>query len=182
MSFFKLGKKKEKEFSEFFKNVGFSDKESDMIEHWDVEIKLKTDVKSLKRIKRSDVEPNEFYHYVELKNVKGELGWLYGEADLFAFETNEYWVLVDKNDLQDFIAKKTVKSFVKNPDESLHCLYRREGRKDVITMVKTLDLMKIAIYVFDKSETKKINHQIGDSIYPEIRIKKRLEKILEKKS
>lgn len=180
MSFLYKGKIKEKEFAKLFTNVKFSNKETDIKEHWDVKIEIKYDVKSLKKIKRSDIEPNEFYHYIEIKNVHGELGWLYGQSDFFAFETKEFWVIVKKEDLQEFIKQKVVKQYVDNPDQSLYCLYKRNGRKDVITMVKTFDLMRLATQIIDKIEEDKIKHEIGDSIDESVRLSTRVKKIFDK--
>lgn len=177
MSFLTKGKEKERLFSKLFLNTNFSDKNADINEHWDLKVEFKIDVKSLKKIRRSDSETNEFYHFIELKNVNGKLGWLYGEADLFAFETNEYWILVSKEDLQSYISQKTAKVYVNNSDECLHCLYRREGRKDEITMVKTIDLMRISTQIIEK-KVDKIQHVIGESIDVEKRINSRVASVL----
>jgi len=164
MNFLSEGKKKEVSFSKLFKNTTFSGKEVDIKEHWDLSISFKIDVKGLKKISRSDNSTNEHYHFVELKNVQGNLGWLYGEADYFAFETDEYWVVVKKEDLQNLVKDKVSKTIVNSTDKSLYCLYSRQGRKDIITMVKTLDLVLIATQTIPKEEDKKY-HTIGNSIY-----------------
>lgn len=177
MSFLTKGKEKEKLFATLFENTNFSDKNADINEHWDLKVEFKVDVKSLKKIRRSDSETNEFYHYIELKNVNGKLGWLYGEADFFAFETNNYWILVGKEDLQTYIGQNTAKVYVTNPDECLYCLYRREGRKDEITMVKTIDLMYISVQIIEK-KIDKIVHVIGESIDIEKRNKARVVSVL----
>lgn len=177
MNFLNEGKKKEAAFSKMFKTAISSDKNQDISEHWDVKVELKFDIKSLKKISRNDYETNEFYHFVELKNVHGKLGWLYGEADFFAFETNKYWVIVAKEDLQSFVAQNVTKKKVNNVDECLYCLYTRNKRKDVITMVKTIDLMVIASQVIVKTDDI-IEHEIGDSVLSEKRLKKRLSKII----
>lgn len=163
-------------FASMFNNIVASTEEEDIKEHWDVKLEIKVDVKSLKRINRVDIETNEFYHFIELKNVHGKLGWLYGNADYFAFETNQYWVIVNKEVLQRFIAMKVAKKKVTSVDESLYCLYTRDKRKDVITMVKTIDLMVLATEILEKTKDI-IHHKIGDSIKPEKRLKKKLENL-----
>jgi len=148
---FIIGKLKEDEFSTLFTNVTPSTKEEDMYEHWDLNIGVKIDVKSLKKESRSDLFHNENFHWVELKNVLGKLSWLYGNADFFAFETEEYWVIVDKIVLQNFIDNKTKGKeigLIKDPYE----LYRREGRKDIIVKVKTIDLIYLATKLIKKNE------------------------------
>ena len=109
---------------------------------------VKYDVKMLKR-KNRGAEQDENIHWVELKNVNGEQGWLYGQADFFAFELEDYWVIVSRKELQGFIEKKCVeKTWSRTP--RLYSLYQRDGRKDVITLVKSIDLMYISTSIKNK--------------------------------
>lgn len=151
IAFLSKGKEKEKEFMSLFLNAAESTKEEDIHGHIDLKVYASVDVKSMKKLSRDDDSPNENFHWIEIKNVQDKPGWLYGEADYFAFETIDYWVIVDKQDLQDLIKKKVTKEFVSDKKNSLYKLYRRDGRKDIITLVKTLDLMKIATKTFDKN-------------------------------
>lgn len=122
----------------------------DINEHWDLKLEVKFDVKSIKKIKRYDDSTNENYHYVELLNVNGKRGWLYGDADMFAFETENYYILVEKIILQNFISEKCkLKEICETP--TLYKLYTRKGRKDIITLVKTIDLMRYAEVILDKT-------------------------------
>lgn len=154
---FKQGTKIEHQFAKLMISNGFLIKKStenqDMKDHYDLiltkdNIEYLVDVKAMKRLRRSDTFPNENIHYVELKNVLGQLGWLYGKATHIAFELNDYFVMVDISDLQALIARKVKKVLVSQP--TLYELYQREGRNDVITLVKTIDLMAIAYKVFHK--------------------------------
>lgn len=137
------------EFAKLFGDVISSTNKEDKKEHWDILVQYKIDVKGLKKIRRSDAESNENIHWVEIKNVEGLSGWLYGEADYFAFETFDYFIIVEKNKLQKLIAEKTTKTYTENP--TLYFLYKRESRKDVLTLVKTIDL----IYISDEIICKK---------------------------
>jgi hypothetical protein len=127
--------------------------EQDMNERWDFQVNLKFDVKGLKKIRRSDTKTDENFHYIELKNVNGKNGWLYGEATHFSFETNDYWVIIEKNKLQNFIKQKC-KDKIKCAVPTLYQLYTRKNRKDVIVLVKTIDLMAIADFIISKGEKK----------------------------
>lgn len=140
------GKKLEDKFSEYFKNVEPASSEQDMKEHWDIKVFANIDVKGIKRIDRnSDFDEN--FHWVEIKNVLGHNGWVYAEnVDYFAFETFDYFILVEKEKLQELIKEKVKKEYVKTPREALYKLYRRKDRKDLISLVKTIDL----IYICDK--------------------------------
>lgn len=131
--------------------VNFSTKEQDIHEHWDVSLTMQIDVKAMKKKHRSDATTNENIHYVELKNVLGNPGWLYGEAHYFAFEIEEYWILVDKIRLQEFIKVKCAsKEWSDIPN--FYKLTQRKTRQDIITLVKTIDLMFICDKIIKKDE------------------------------
>lgn len=145
---FKIGKRKEFEFSKFFKKVIEATEDQDIHEHWDFCVKY--DVKMIKRKKRHE-EHDENIHWVEIKNVNGNRGWLYGDSDYFSFEIIDYWIVVKKEDLIEFISEKCASKEWSNKP-SLYKLYQRNGRKDIITMVKTIDLMYISSYVLKKND------------------------------
>ncbi|MCK9541940.1 MAG: hypothetical protein M0R03_07920 [Novosphingobium sp.] len=83
-----------------------SSTKEDINEHWDVGVKLTFDVKGLRKVNRKDNTTDENIHWVELKNTMGNKGWLYGDATHFAFETDDYWIVVEKFKLQEFIKNK----------------------------------------------------------------------------
>lgn len=150
MGFLKKGKKTEEEFSKLFKNFKTSTKHEDINEHWDLEINHKIDVKGLKKIKRSDSFVNENFHWIEIRGVKDD-GWLYGgKADFFAFETIDYWIIVDIESLKKLIKLKTQKIYVTNQEDALYKLYSRRGRNDILTLVKTIDLIYISTSLIKK--------------------------------
>ena len=144
---FKIGKANEIKFIYYCDDIiRIATVEEDMREHWDCEIiidnrKMKVDVKGLKRENKNDSTLNEKTHWVELKNVNGRDGWLYGKADSFAFEMYNYWLVVDRIELIKLINEKIVREYKKG--EFYH-LYQRQNRKDEITLVPTSDLEKIA--------------------------------------
>ena len=153
-------KEQEIEFANLISDWGevcFSTRNQDMKEHWDVKLvtKLKTllfDVKAMKKINREDNEPNENIHYIELKNVQGKPGWLYGKADCFAFEMKDQYIVVDKEPLQEFITNKC-KDKITCIRPELYKLYRRDGRKDLMVLVETSELIKITRRIVLKDKT-----------------------------
>jgi hypothetical protein len=148
--FLKEGKEKEVMFADLFSSYSLSDKKTDIIEHYDLTIgNTRIDVKGLKKVNRWDNEVNENIHWVEIKGITGHLGWLYGEADYFAFETFDYWILVSKIKLQELIKTRTIKEWVK--EKELYKLYQRPNKQDVITLVKTIDLCSIAESIINKT-------------------------------
>jgi hypothetical protein len=140
------GKKIEDKFSGYFKNTKTASRYQDTKEHWDVKISANIDVKGIRKIDRySEIDEN--FHWVEILNVNGYKGWAYSEfVDYFAFETFDYFIIVEKEKLQNFIKEKVKKEYVSSTRQALYKLYRRKDRKDLISLVKTIDL----IYICDK--------------------------------
>lgn len=142
----------EDNFANVIKNMGEvspSTEEQDINEHWDIKLEVKFDVKAIKKTQRKDLGTNDNIHWVELINVRGDKGWLYGDADYFSFEINDYWLIVNKEILQGLISDKcSSKERVDTPQ--LYKLYSRPGRSDVITLVRTIDLMYISEKVIKK--------------------------------
>jgi len=146
------GKRVEDVFAELIGADIKATKKQDIFEHWDVgKGKYKFDVKGLKKISRQDKYVNENFHWVEINNVLGKKGWCFsGKSDFFAFETFDYFICVKKERLQELIKEKVVKNYVDTPYEALYGLYQRKGRKDVLTLVKTIDLMAISSRILKK--------------------------------
>lgn len=145
---FFAGMRAEQSFLNLFPDAITTDRLQD-IRHVDFEIRAKIDVKGLKG--RNKQEKDESIHWVEIKNVQGRKGWLYGEADYFAFETNSYMILVSKTKLQEFIEKyltEEVQEKPKNPE--FYVPYTRKGRKDQIILVSTLDLCYLSDGILKK--------------------------------
>jgi hypothetical protein len=116
--------------------------EQDINEHWDVEIDgVKFDIKGVKKVNRNDDEVNYDIHWIELKNVNGDPGWLYGLADYIAFEIKDEWLIVNREKLLNFVDNVLQLVIVDKPE--LYKMYSRYGRYDVITLIQTKDLEKI---------------------------------------
>jgi len=156
--FLKKGKVKEADLIQLLEKNGAKVDEAtpsqDMREHWDIKIvsELKIDVKGLKKSQRSDQEPNENIHWIEIKNVQGKVGWAYAtEVDYFAFETIDYWVIVKKESLQQLVSDKCAsKETADSARDAMYKLYSRKGRSDLMTQVKTLDLCCYADTIIKK--------------------------------
>jgi hypothetical protein len=148
-AFLEKGKEAEVAFGELFRDTSLPTEEQDMREHWDIKLSFKVDVKELKRINRSDANVNQNFHYLEIKNVNGRNGWVYGEADYFAFELVKYWVIVEKGMLQQWIALNVQKEYVDKPEP--YKLYSRAERKDVMTLIPSVDLCYLANKMIKKT-------------------------------
>ena len=146
MGFLSDGKIVEQEFIDLVvkpeHNVIRPTDEQDINEHWDVEIDgIKFDIKGVKKVNRTDDQVNYDIHWVELKNVNGDPGWLYGLANYIVFEIKNEWLVVDRKKLENYIDDTLKLVMVDKPE--LYKMYSRYGRYDVITLVKTEDLEKI---------------------------------------
>lgn len=157
MNYYAEGRKKEIEFAKLMFNDVYrlSTKKEDIEKHWDIldlNTNLKYDVKSLKKINRVDNYYTQYWHVIELKNVNGKNGWLFGEADFFAFEIINYWIIVKKEKLKNFVKKIMIKEKVN--EKMPYYLTSREkyGRKDLFLYVNTLDLCFLAEKIMQKKE------------------------------
>lgn len=101
------------------------------------DISFTVDVKAVK---------NDKTIWIEYKNVRGEKGWLYGEASHIAFERPKGYILVKRTDLINLCDKLIDTSItVDNPKDSLYKLYSRTkwGRQDLLTTILPKDLLTI---------------------------------------
>ena len=95
------------------------------------------DIKARKKTSRSDSSAQDEWIWIEFQNVRGNKGWLYGEADNIAFETQDSFVIVDRKSLIDYVenavdmAKPVRKSYL-----AKYKTYQRAGRNDLLTMVE----------------------------------------------
>ena len=101
------------------------------------------DIKARKKTSRSDSDAQDEWIWIEFQNVRGNLGWLYGEADNIAFETQDSFVIVDRKSLIDYVenavdmAKPVRKSYL-----AKYKTYQRAGRNDLLTMVEVSKIIE----------------------------------------
>ena len=102
------------------------------------------DVKSKKRVSRKTENVQDDLIWIEFRTVRDTKGWLFGSADLIAFENQNGFKIVERKTLVRVI-NKLVKIHVKvdKPEDALYKVYTRKGRPDEITLIKTNDLAPI---------------------------------------
>ena len=132
----------------------------DMHEHWDLQGTLdgkllKFDVKAMKKVNRWDNKKQDDIAWVEGTNVRGKPGWVKGKADYIVFERNEYWLLVNRQELLNHIQDK-LKEKGYETGKGIYQIYQREGRLDKITMVPFQDIEQL-------TDIKKINKDASTS-------------------
>ena len=149
-----LGEKAEGLFVEIARRLGWqvspSSKDENIDEHWDFLIekehqKYKVEVKSAKRIHRNDGGTQSEYTWVEIHGVRPkDAGWLFGKADLIAFEKGSSFILVKRLDLLAVVNKKVnLVAKVRDPKDALYKIYSRDKRKDKLTLLPTSDIEEI---------------------------------------
>ncbi len=157
-----LGEKAERLFVEMGRQAGWqvmpSSKNENIDDHWDFHIAkdaedFKVEVKSIKRINRNDSKSRSDYTWVELRNVRGEIGWLFGKADLIAFEKETSFIFVKRLDLLTVVNKKVnLVAKVRDPKNALYKIYTREGRKDRLTLLRISDIEEIKFMEWEKDQ------------------------------
>ncbi len=136
--------------------ISASTQEENIHDHWDYLIEkddkqYKVEVKSKKRISRSDANEQNNFVWVEIQNVRGETGWLFGKADLIAFEQEKTFLFVKKPDLLKTVNKKVdLVAKVKNPKDAVYKIYKREGRKDKLTLLPMNNIEEIKFMEWEK--------------------------------
>ena len=145
-----LGQKAESRFAMLAQQNGWkvteASKKGNVEDHYDYEISkddqhLKVDVKSKKRVSRKLGDVQDDLIWVEFKTVRGTNGWLFGSADLIAFENQIGFKIIERKALVRVI-NKHVKIHVKvdKAEDALYKVYTRKGRPDEITLIKASDL------------------------------------------
>jgi hypothetical protein len=136
--------------------VSASSSDENIHAHWDYliekdEAAFKVEVKSKKRIQRNEDKSQNDFIWVEIRNVRGETGWLFGQADLIAFEKEKTFLIVKKPDLLKTVNKKVdLVAKVKNPKDAIYKIYKREGRKDKLTLLPMNDIEEIKFMEWKK--------------------------------
>lgn len=141
----KTGSSGENLFSKVAKDRGFSVKnpteDENMKSHIDFWITKngKTNSVDVKGLKKS-IDDGEVW--IEFKNVRGDNGWLYGDADFIAFQLQDSFLLVNRLSLIDIVESKVNFNVYADKQNALYKLYTRGHRDDQLTKIKVDDLFE----------------------------------------
>ena len=109
------------------------------------------DVKAKKKINRADASEQDELVWVEFKNVQGRDGWLRVQTDIIAFERNNDFILIKRNYLLGMCQVKCdLSKKVTSSRDALYKGYQREGRKDLISIVKMSDILNMPHQIWKK--------------------------------
>jgi hypothetical protein len=137
----------EKTFKALLEDLGANPQASNIDEQFEgIDIhawcSLKFDVKARKRRTRNDEDAQDDFIWVEFKNVRGNKGWLYGQADYIAFERASDFIIVDRAELASLCETLVdLSANVIEANKALYKGYQRKGRKDLIAMIKFSDVL-----------------------------------------
>lgn len=106
---------------------------------------ITVDVKAQKKTSRKDSSFNDSWVWVEIKNVQGRDGWLYGKANFIAFEQKDYFLLVPRKTLIEVVLSNVRfdLDYVQRASQAKYRIYQRPGRRDQITQIKVQDLLEL---------------------------------------
>ncbi len=137
--------------------ISASSKDENIDEHWDYLIEkesqvFKVEVKSRKRVSRSDEGLQTGLTWIEIHGVRPkDTGWLFGKADLIAFEKDKSFILVKRLDLLAVVNKKVnLVAKVRDAKDALYKIYTRPGRKDKLTLLPTKDIEEMKFMEWNK--------------------------------
>jgi hypothetical protein len=155
----KNGKNAEDSFVKILKNKNCFERKATKQEQFDHidyfakknGIRISFDVKARKKKSRNDSDVDDNLIWVEFKNVSGKNGWLYGKAICIAFERENDFVIVKRSLLLNFCERKVKKKKVLFSKDALYKQYTRDGRKDLLSIVRMEDIMnEIKFFIWKK--------------------------------
>ena len=115
--------------------------------------KWKIDVKGAKKLSRKNDDPCFQHVWIEFQNCQGKDGWILGGADDIAFEIEDCFVVVGRKDLLKLAEKLcNLEKRVDRSSKALYCGYKRFGRQDLLSLIKTEDLYKIKHSIWPKTQ------------------------------
>lgn len=113
------------------------------IKHFDFEVGRDwVEVKAMKSPRRG-MSPDPNMIYVELRNVCGGDGWLYGEADYIAFEQPNGFLMVRRRELVRLVERMLPRCNRSRVSGVYHTLYSRANRDDLVMVLHKDDLARL---------------------------------------
>jgi hypothetical protein len=101
------------------------------------------DIKARKKTSRRNSQAQDDWIWIEFQNVRGNTGWLYGDADRIAFEAQDNFTIVEKDSLIKYVENVVdMGKSVKYSSQAQYRTYRRAGRNDLLTMVELSEIKK----------------------------------------
>lgn len=116
----------------------------DFVVEMEKDIFVKVEVKSVKS-RRRGLPPDPRVIFVELKDIHGNAGWLYGKADLIAFQQLDGFVFVPRDRLVKFVEELRPQCRISLQSGVYHTLYSRSSRQDLIIVLDIEDILPLSV-------------------------------------
>lgn len=139
------GRQAENKFAQQYELIRWATTEEDIQQHWDGIFLIdgqerRVDIKSQKSVNRGE-RASVDYTWVELLNVRGNPGWLLGEADIIAFEHGDGFILIDRV----VLLLHTLRTLSPDLSKSPYTLYRRKERRDLMVLIDIQRVIDLAV-------------------------------------
>lgn len=148
-----MGTQAEQSFIKFcsYKNLKMrkATKYENMVLHYDFVVQKQNkchriEVKAIKS-RRRGLPPDPRVIFVELKDIHGNLGWLYGKADYIAFQQVDGFLIVPRLDLLKLTEALKPNMRVSLQSGVHHTLYSRPQRHDLLMVLDVDDVSDICV-------------------------------------
>lgn len=122
-----------------------------VVRHPDLEY-VRIEVKSIKS-RRRGLPPDPRVIFIELKDIHGNAGWLYGRADFIAFQQLDGFMMIPRTKLVK-LAETYLQEFRIVYQSGLHhTLYSRPNRQDLMMVLDVADVEHLAVPFWRKNDT-----------------------------
>lgn len=114
----------------------------------------KVDVKTHKKINNKDKNLSNEFVWIELMNIRGNKGWIDGEATHIAFSLTSHYVLVDRPKLREMVKSKLKNNrwHYKDDNPQPYKIYRRAGLEDKVVLVPIEDVLRVKHYKLQRDD------------------------------
>lgn len=154
---FLKGKSIEQEFKDILIREGYIVEEATREEDMKLHVDLWATPKNSNKKFGIDVKGIKFNNedriIIELKNPIGNLGWLFGQQTFIAFETKDYFILVQRDKLCVLTAKLLIDETFLVETYNRMPLYKKlnfKQNKSELVKLKLIDVLSIATKIFKK--------------------------------
>ncbi len=109
--------------------------------------------------------PDEIW--IEFKNVRGEPGWVFGEATYIAFDMPELhgFALVERQELQNYCRQNVDFSGLVAKQDAYKKCYQRKDREDLITKLILQDLQELKSFTITEYCATYFHPESGEICY-----------------
>ena len=115
----------------------------DRVLHYDFIVNSdRVEVKSIKSARRG-MHPDPSIIYVELRNIVGGPGWLYGSSDHVAFEQPRGFLMVPTKSLRRYVESIKHRLPFSSMSGIHHTLYSRRGRDDLVVILSNNEIKRL---------------------------------------